>query len=225
MRNGMYDPNRHHRRSTRRPGFDYTRTAAYFVTLCAYERACLFGAVEDAAVCLNECGKVVQAAWLKSEAVRQEIVLDAFVVMPNHLHGIVLIVPPRTDSHPDDPRGYRLDEKHESASTRRAHGHAPLQGDDQLMDKGASTSVGAHGGAPSTTLRRPPRSLGAMVGGFKAAATARINRLSGMPGAPVWQRNYHDRILRGAREWRACRQYIHDNPACWAHDHLNPECR
>ncbi|GAB5517871.1 MAG: transposase [Rhodothermales bacterium] len=221
----MYDPDRHHRRSRRRPGFNYTQTAAYFVTLCACDRSCLFGAVKDDIVGLNAYGTAVQDAWHESETVRQEIVLDAFVIMPNHLHGIVLIVPPDAEGDLHDPRGYRLDRKDGAASVRRAHGHAPLQ-DGNLGTKNdeiTSTPVGAHGGAPS--LHRAPRSLGSFVAGFKTAATTGINRLRGTPGAPVWQRNYHDRILRDEREWRACRQYIHDNPARWAHDQLNPKHR
>lgn len=63
-----------------------------------------------------------------------------------------------------------------------------------------------------------PKSLGAVVRAYKSAVTRRINRRRGAPGEPVWQRNYHDRIIRNAREWRRIRRYIQQNPARWPAD-------
>jgi putative transposase len=85
------NPDRHHRRSTRLKGYDYHQAGGYFVTLCTYERADLFGEVIDGEMRLNEYGQIVQAEWLRTAELRPEVELDAFVVMPNHLHGIVLI--------------------------------------------------------------------------------------------------------------------------------------
>ena len=86
-----FDRHKHHRRSIRLPGYDYASAGAYFVTVCTYGRECLFGAVEAGAVRLNRYGLVVREEWLRSAAQRPEIELDAFVVMPNHVHGIVII--------------------------------------------------------------------------------------------------------------------------------------
>ncbi len=61
-----------------------------------------------------------------------------------------------------------------------------------------------------------------MIGGFKAAATTRINRRRSTPGIPVWQRSFHDRILRNEREWRARRFYIEQNPGRWWEDRYSP---
>jgi hypothetical protein len=61
-----------------------------------------------------------------------------------------------------------------------------------------------------------------MIRGFKSACTVRINTLRSSPGAPVWQRNYYDRIIRNERELNAARQYILDNPRKWAEDKHNP---
>ena len=87
-----YDPQKHHRRSIRLPGYDYASPGAYFVTICAYQRHCLFGQVVDGVVNLNRFGRLVETEWLRSPDIRREIELDTFVVMPNHLHGIVWIV-------------------------------------------------------------------------------------------------------------------------------------
>ena len=89
-----YDPERHHRRSIRLKGYDYTQPGAYFVTICTYDRRCLFGRIVDGAMRLNLFGKIVRDEWFKTSQVRQNVVLypHEFVVMPNHIHGIIRIV-------------------------------------------------------------------------------------------------------------------------------------
>jgi putative transposase len=94
-------------KNPRHPFFDYRSFAAYFVTICTHERRCLFGAIRRGRMVLNERGKIVVEQWERSEGMRNEVLLDAFVVMPNHLHGIVCIVPP--DVADVSPRGYNLD--------------------------------------------------------------------------------------------------------------------
>jgi putative transposase len=64
--------------------------------------------------------------------------------------------------------------------------------------------------------------VGAIVGNFKSVSARRINRLRQTPGAPVWQRNYHERVIRNERELHAVRQYVQNNPAHWAEDRENP---
>ena len=87
-----YDPPRHHRRSIRLPAYDYARAAAYFVTLVAHTRESLFGQVIDSEMRLSVLGLVVAEEWRRTAEIRREVELDAFVVMPNHVHGIVIIV-------------------------------------------------------------------------------------------------------------------------------------
>lgn len=86
-----YDPDRHHRRSVRYCGSDYTAQGAYFLTMCASRRGEVFGRVEGETVQLNRFGRVVAAQWLKSLEVRREIALDEWIVMPDHLHAIVCL--------------------------------------------------------------------------------------------------------------------------------------
>jgi REP element-mobilizing transposase RayT len=89
----IYDRHKHRRRSVRLPGYDYSWPGAYFVTICTYGRDCLFGAFAGGRVRLSECGRAARDEWLRSAAVRPGIVLDAFVIMPNHLHGIIILTP------------------------------------------------------------------------------------------------------------------------------------
>jgi REP element-mobilizing transposase RayT len=72
-------------------GYDYALPGAYFVTICAYNRECLFGLVLGSSVRLNEFGHIVEAEWLNTSLVRPLVEVDQFIVMPNHLHGIVVI--------------------------------------------------------------------------------------------------------------------------------------
>jgi REP element-mobilizing transposase RayT len=87
----IYDPNKHHRRSIRLPGYDYTLPGGYFVTICTYNRECLFGEIVDGAMILNEYGEIVRDEWLNTGNIRSNIIIDEFVVMPNHLHGILIV--------------------------------------------------------------------------------------------------------------------------------------
>jgi putative transposase len=81
----------HQRRSIRLTEYDYTGAGAYFVTVCSHGRECLFGEVVDEAVRLNEFGEIVREEWLRSAEIRKEIILDEFIIMPNHIHGIIII--------------------------------------------------------------------------------------------------------------------------------------
>ena len=80
-----------HRRSVRLPRFDYTQNGAYFVTICAYNRECLFGEVIEGAMILNKYGKLASNSWQDIARHFPFVLNDLFVVMPNHVHGIINI--------------------------------------------------------------------------------------------------------------------------------------
>ncbi len=80
------------RRSPRLQGYDYTQGGAYFVTICTHGRVCLFGAVIDGAMVLSRAGVIAYERWLALPDHHAGVELDAFVVMPNHVHGIILLV-------------------------------------------------------------------------------------------------------------------------------------
>ncbi len=86
-----YHPLRRNRRSIRLPGYDYSRSGAYFLTICTRNRECVLGDIVDGRMVLNEDGNIVQNEWMKSGDIRNEIQLDEWVVMPNHVHAIVVI--------------------------------------------------------------------------------------------------------------------------------------
>jgi REP element-mobilizing transposase RayT len=87
----MTDTPRHHRRSIRLSGYNYTQEGAYFVTICTYNRLTLFGEIIGEEMRLSPIGEIVEGEWRQTAIVRRNIELDAFVIMPNHLHGILVI--------------------------------------------------------------------------------------------------------------------------------------
>ena len=86
-----YDPNKHHRRSIRLRGYDYSQKGIYFVTACTQNREHLFGKIEKGEMQMNDAGQMVEFTWFDLPNHNPPIVLDEFVVMPDHVHGIILI--------------------------------------------------------------------------------------------------------------------------------------
>lgn len=163
-----YDPNRHHRRSIRLPGYDYARVGAYFITICTHGRARLFGQVARGAMVLSELGQIAEDEWRRAPALRPNVALDAFVVMPDHMHAVVVIERQTSDC----------------------------------------------AGRP-TAFHSPSQTVGAIVRGYKAAVTRRINDARGVAPSPLWLRNYYEHIVRDDADLDRIRRYIANNPARW----------
>lgn len=208
----MAESNLRSRRSIRLPGWEYAADGAYFVTLCTRHHALLFGEIVGETMHLNALGQIVQEEWLKSAQIRQEITLDWFVIMPNHMHAIVFI-------SGNDDRSMRKGDRPV----------APTEGNWDPSDPVARTNTpSTHGNRtpnpdPLGNIRAPargpePRSLSSLIGGFKAAATTRINRLRETPSEKVWQRNYYEHVIRNDADYARIAGYIHANPAQWAAD-------
>ena len=87
-----FDPQIHHRRSIRLRGYDYSQSGWYFITLCTKNREHLFGEVINGKTILNELGKIAEREWQRTEEIRKNTKIDQYVIMPNHLHGIIGIM-------------------------------------------------------------------------------------------------------------------------------------
>ena len=86
-----FDPEIHHRRPIRLKGYDYTQPGAYFITFCTYQRMHLFGEVVDGEMVLNDAGKIAFDEWVKLPERFPNFDLDVFQIMPNHMHGIIVL--------------------------------------------------------------------------------------------------------------------------------------
>lgn len=98
------NPNIHCRRSIRLKGYDYSQAGLYFITICTQNQLCLFGEIADngrgTMICaLNEYGRIAEKEWIKTSKMRKNIQLDGFVIMPNHIHGIIEIIDYRGTMH------------------------------------------------------------------------------------------------------------------------------
>jgi putative transposase len=83
--------NKQYRHSIRLGGFDYTQAGAYFVTICTINRICIFGRIENQKMALSPIGEIAESEWRRTREIRRNVEVDEFIIMPNHVHGILFI--------------------------------------------------------------------------------------------------------------------------------------
>jgi putative transposase len=164
---------RRRRNSLRLQGYDYSQAGVYFVTVVLKECVPMFGEIVNETMTLNNAGQVVQDVWDDLPNHYAKVELDEFVVMPDHVHGIIVIQ--ETESVPNRTVG----EVHEP---------------------------------PLRALHRRRMLLPKMIGRFKTVSAKHVNLLHDRSGQPLWQRGFHDRIIRDDEELNAVRLYIQTNP-------------
>ncbi|HEY9830242.1 MAG TPA: transposase [Stenomitos sp.] len=228
-----YNPEKHHRRSIRLKGYDYTREGAYYFTICCHQRRCLLGEIKDGVMHLNLVGATVKAVWDSLPQYFPLIELDAFVIMPNHIHGIIVITDsagnynPNRNSTPhlnSDCRGEAFVPGCNNTSPEFLYTNAsPFSGCNDIPQQTLSTNASPF---PTSNDTPPPRgtksgSIGAILQNFKSVATRRVNRITRNSGT-LWQRNYHEEIIRNEKAYENIRRYIVENPLSWDEDEENP---
>jgi len=187
----QYNPEIYHRRSIRIKEYDYSQEGLYFITICTYNHKRLFGSIENGEMVLGEYGKIVHNECLRTGEMRKNITLNEFVIMPNHMHGIIEI----NDSI---RRGTML----------RA-----------LVHHGAN-NVGTYQRAPTVELfgKLSSNTIPSIVRGFKSTVTKQINSIRKISGHPVWQRSYYEHIIRNEKSYNQVSEYIRYNPEKWLKD-------
>lgn len=191
-----YDPCLHNRRSIRLHNWDYAGIGIYFVTICCKNRLHLFGKIANGKMLLNDFGKIAHDEWGKTTEIRTNVKLHEFIVMPNHVHGIVEI-------------------------NVKCVCNTPLR--QQFTN----------------TLQSPSNTIGAIIRGYKSAVTKQCCRgvlhtplIPNVPTTPnsiasnspiesIWQRNYHEHIIRNETEFARITNYIRNNPIFWKNDYFN----
>ena len=190
-----YDPAGHHRRSIRLRGYNYAQEGAYFVTICVLNHECLLGEIIDGEMRLNTFGEIIKKCWHELPNYYTPLVLDEFIVMPNHLHGILVISDVGAASR-------RPSELRRPSESQNPDGRDNLDRRDNPV---------------------PTRTLGQLIGYYKFQCTKEINTLRGTEYAQVLQRGYYEHIIRNEHEWNAIADYIRSNPANWSSDADNEQ--
>ncbi len=216
----IYNPNIHHRRSIRLKGYDYSQAGLYFITICCQNRAFLFGEITNGKMVLNNAGKIANDEWLNTPKIRPNVELGEFIIMPNHIHGIIRILD-RGELHSPENYGNNNGDKelHSTENDRNKNGddelHSPENdsnnnGDDELH---SHKIVNVHKGECNSPPQGPSNTIGAIIRGYKSSVTKQLNLMN--IGCAVWQRNYHEHIIRNEQSYQNISNYIIHNPTKW----------
>ena len=186
--------------SARAPWWNYGWNAPYFITICTKNREHFFGEIRDRKMHLSEIGAIAQLCWHEIPVHFPFVHLDAFVVMPNHIHGIVVIDKPEMAGGDVEKMGSVHDVETLHATSLQTASFETLS--DAKNEKMANIS---------------PKwgSLASVVRSYKSAVTqqSRITHASF-----AWQARYHDHIIRDDKSYQAISHYIRTNPENWEED-------
>ena len=200
------DPRVFHRRSIRLKGYDYTQSGAYFVTLVTQGRECLFGEIAAGEMRLNRFGQIAKREWERLSKRFPAVQIDAYVIMPNHVHGIIVIRGRGTAELLTD---------NDSEILRRAPTWKSIAAADTDNPRRIPTNREQFG-------QPVPGSIPTIIRSYKSAVTYRVNLIRNSGPAQVWQLNYYDHVVRDEAELNRIRQYISNNPLQWEMDRENP---
>lgn len=176
------------RKPNRLKNFDYSKSGWYFVTICTQNREYLFGQAENGKMILNAVGKIVARCWYDLPRHYPNCRLDEFIIMPNHLHGIIVITGDR-----------RVDDDVGTNNTVGTIHELSLQ-------------------RVSLQLNRRRMLLPKIIGFLKMNSAKQINQIRKTPSNPVWQRSFYDHIIRNEKSYWQIKKYIYENPLHWLDD-------
>ena len=187
------------RRSIRLNGYDYTSPGAYFVTSCSQNRRNIFGEIRDDVMIANPAGQMLELIWHEIPGKFPTVQLDAFVIMPNHVHFIIFLTAEMMEENL--LRGKDLS-------------------DHPIWEEKPSASI------PNLKRVYQP-SLSQVLQWYKSITTAKYRQGVKKAGWPpfsgrIWQQNYYEHIVRNERELNAIREYIVHNPLKWLEDPDHP---
>lgn len=199
MSTGAFDPKRHHRSSIRLKGYDYSGEGLYFVTICTQERERVLGEIKDGRMVLSGFGEIAKRCWEEIPGHFENVGLDEYIIMPNHVHGVILL----------------------QEVPRRDEVTSSLQVASPLQVPSFHTWV-SETESQRLIINRSP-TLGQIVAFYKYRSTKLINVTRNVPGTRFWQRNYYEHIIRDDNDLDRIRKYINDNVAKWSEEKDNPE--
>ena len=218
--------NKYRSESHRRPNWDYSADALYFLTIVTQHRVCNLGKIENNEMILSDFGNIVNTEWHKSFDIRKELFLDEFIIMPNHLHAIVEI-----DNRDINDKSDNENAPDVGRNDVDTHGRAYLQPLQLIQSPPSDLNTDARPYQP--IKRNPPirlpKSISSFIAGFKSAINSKIDdyideKQLNIPkynrNNHFFQPNYHDHIIRNELEYHRIKNYIINNPSNWDKDTL-----
>lgn len=194
--------------TTRMRNWDYGWCGQYFITICTQCRECFFGEIIEGQMKISEIGEIVKSEWLKSPKIRPDmnLELDEYVIMPNHIHGIIKI---------GENEYNKFD--NENIMDRRCSRDA-MHGVSTTWDTPKANEDPLKKGINKPGPQR--KNLSSIIRGFKSAVTIEARKIISDFG---WQSRFYDSVIRDDGSLNSIRTYIINNPKNWTNDELNPE--
>jgi hypothetical protein len=190
-----YNPQIHHRKSIRLKGYDYSQAGLYFITICCQDRECRFGKIENDKMILNNLGKIADECWLEIPKHFPNVILHEYIVMPNHVHGIIELV------NDDNVVGV------ENFQPLQHHNESQRNEFQKMIPRSIGSIVkGFKIGVTKWFRINEDVSLG--DGNFQPQQSQR----------KLWQRNYYEHIIRNEQSYQTISDYIINNPVKWKGD-------
>ena len=224
---GLYK-NKYKIESARLKNYNYSQRGYYFITICTANRFYYFGNIKKGKMILNENGKIVHQELSKTPGIRKNIILDEFIIMPNHIHFILIIGTPLKINGKIVLETKLLnnpDPIYIATGRTDALNASPVQNN---INKISSLIGGAYN-APLRTNKPyqnkfgPQRNnLASIIRGLKSTTNRQINELAKNKNF-AWQPRFWDHIIRNEKSLYNIRHYIRDNPAKWYRDSNNPD--
>ena len=197
--------NKYRIQSARLQHWDYGWNASYFVTICTHNHEHYFGGIVDDEMVLSDIGKIAWRFWGEIPNHFPFVILNAYVVMPNHLHGIIII--DKTDDGRND--GNNMD----SVTVETQNTQTPV--DMQNVETQNFASLQQPVDQPQNKFGPQSQNLASIIRGYKTGVKkyATMNNINF-----TWQPRFHDHIIRNNKSYITIQEYIINNPAKWNDD-------
>ena len=205
-----YNPQKHHRRSIRLQGYDYSQEGLYFITICCQDRAHLFGEIVDGKMILNDAGLQAKKSWQDIPNHFPNAVLHEYIIMPNHIHGIIEFVGANQYSPNNNSPN------NNSPNQTFSDNGNDVENNDKAKDLELVNGTKNFSPLPNATWRSPSKTIGSVIRGFKIGVTKWMRNNTTVVN--VWQRNYYDHIIRNEQDYERISEYIKNNPILWKED-------
>ena len=212
--------NKYRIQSHRMPNWDYAGSGYYFITIVTQNRECNLGNIVNTSMILSDFGKIVENEWYKSFEIRSELFLDEFILMPNHLHAIIILEKIKNEKTTNMNGLHGTHGTGTHGTHVETHGRASLQSPEQSPEQSIEQST-------EPIFIRKPKSISSFIAGFKSAINSKIDDYIGENNLNIpkynrnnhfFQPNYHDHIIRNNAEYKRIKNYIINNPLNWDKD-------